>query len=66
MDVESISEIVTVICISLIMWYFISKYLLSTGISSRNDETMPIFIGGIALFVIVTVIIYLIMRLWYV
>jgi hypothetical protein len=61
MNIELILEIFLMLGIVLLMWYFTCKYLLSTGVSSRDDETMPIFIGGIILFIVVAVIIYLVM-----
>jgi hypothetical protein len=68
MDIELIFNILLVasVVISILLaWYFTSKYILATGIGSRYDETMPIFIGGIVLFSIIAVIIYIVMRTLY-
>lgn len=60
MDIEVLFNILLVIVI-LLAWYFVAKYILSTGVSSRYNETMPIFIGGIIVFLILILIVYVLL-----
>jgi hypothetical protein len=50
--------LIILIFMIFISWYMVCKYLIATGIGSRDDETIPIFIAGIIFFIIVAIIVY--------
>ena len=55
-----ISPVLILMLITIVfVWYNVCKYLIATGISSRKDMTMPVFIMGIVFFIIVVIIVYL-------